>query len=227
MARLAEYMRHLAGIFGESAAVHFVRLEQGSTVVVSKVEREAVPKVRRRVVSVRRGEAPSDGMRAYNAINKLLREDDGVALLKEQQKTSTIIRFPGREEAEETFPAVRQHGSIDGVVVRIGGKDQTIHVILESEGEQISGCYTDRRIAKELAHKFLEPVRLFGRGRWKRDNDGRWALLDFKIESFESLVDIPLSEAVTGLRDIEAEWGPEALEELPTIRHGPLRNGGN
>lgn len=227
MARLAEYMGHLAAMLGEPAFVHFERLEPGSTILVSKIQREALPKVRHRVASVRRREGPSDGMRAYRAINRLLREDDGIGLLKEKPDGATIIRFPGREEAEEAFPAVRQYGSVDGVVVRIGGKDQTVHVTLESEGEQITGCYTTRLVAKELARRFWEPVRLFGRGRWARDNDGRWTLLDFKIESFEPLVDVPLSEALSEVRAIKTEWGPRMLIELSAIRQGQSRNGGH
>jgi hypothetical protein len=227
MARLAEYMGHLAAMFGERSSVHFERLETGSTVLVSKIEREAVPKVRQRVVSVRRREGPSEGMRAYKAINKLLREDDGIGLLKERQKGATIIRFPGREEAEETFPTVRQYGSVDGVVVRIGGTDQTVHVTLEIDNEVVAGCFTNRQIAKELAHKLFEPVRLHGRGRWNRDGDGRWTLLDFKIESFDPLVDATLSEALAELRAIKADWGPDALVELPAIRHGRPKNGGH
>jgi len=225
MARLAEYMRHLADMFGESAFVHFDRLEPGSTVLVSNIEREAVPKVKQRVVSVRRREGPSEGIRAYKAINRLLREDNSVGLLKEKRDGAIIIRFPGREETEEAFPAVRERGSIDGVIVRIGGKDETIHVTLESENEQIAGCFTNRQVAKELAHKLFEPVRLFGTGRWTRDNDGRWALIDFKIESFEPLEDIPLSKALGQLRTIKTEWDSEALAELPIIRRG-ARNGG-
>lgn len=227
MARLAEYMGHLAAIFGERSSVHFDRLEAGSTVLVSKIEREAVPKVKQRVVSVRRREGPSEGIRAYKAINRLLREDNSIGLLKEKPRGATIIRFPGREEAEEEFPAVRQYGSIDGVVVRIGGKDQTVHVTLESEDEQIAGCFTTRRIAKELAHKLFEPVRLHGRGRWNRDRDGRWTLLDFKIESFEPLVDVPLSQALAEIRAIKLDWGPGAMDELPAIRHGRSKNGGH
>lgn len=226
MARLAEYMARLADMFGEPASVHFERLEAGSTVLVSKIEREAAPKVRQRVISVRRREGPSEGMRAYKAINRLLREDNGVGLLKEKQRGATIIRFPGREETEETFPAVRQYGSIDGVLVRIGGKDQTVHVTLESENEQIVGCFTNRQIGKDLGHRLFEPVRLFGRGRWSRDNEGRWTLLDFKIEGFDPLNDMPLSDALTRLRSIKIEWGPDALEELKIIRHGPSKNGG-
>jgi len=225
MARLAEYMKYLADIFGEAAAVHFARLEPGSTVLVSRVEREAVPKVKQRVVSTRRREGPREAIRAYHAINKLLREDDGVALLKEKPDGATIIRFPGREEAEEAFPAIVQHASIDGVIVRIGGRDETVHITLESENEQIAGCFTNRQIGKELGHRLFEPVRLFGRGRWTRDNNGLWKLLDFKIESFEPLVDVPLSAALAELRAIGTDWGNDALNDLPAIRHGPSGNG--
>jgi hypothetical protein len=110
--------------------------------------------------------------------------------------------------------------------MRVGGMDQTVHVTLESEGEVVTGCYTTRQIAKELGHRMFEPVRLFGRGRWNRDDDGRWTLLDFKVESFEPLVEMPLSEALHELRRIKTGWGAEALEELSTIRHGRARNGG-
>lgn len=225
MARLAEYMRELANIFGEPAGVHFDRLEKGSTVLVSKIDHEAIPKVHNRVLAVRRREGPSEAMRAYRAVNRLLRDDNAIGLLKEQPNDSTVIRFPGREEAEEAFPSVRQHGSVDGVVVRVGGKDQTVHVTLEVEGQQIAHFYTNRLVGKQLGHRLFEAVRLFGRGRWTRDSDGQWTLLDFKIESFEPLTDIPLSEAVAGLRKLEIGWDEDALSELPTIRHGPSRNG--
>jgi hypothetical protein len=229
MARLAEYMRELASILGEPAAVHFNRLETGSTVLVSKIEREAVPKVHQRAMAVRRREGPSEGLRAYKAINKLLREDNAVGFLKDDRPNgATIIRLPGREEAQETFPSVRQHGSVDGVVVRIGGIDQTVHITLEVDDGQITGCFTNRQIGKQLGHKLFEPVRLFGRGRWSRDNEGRWTLIDFKIESFESLVDAPLSAALSDLRTIKTDWDRQSLSEFPIIRHGPPRksNGG-
>src|SRR5450755_4721417 len=74
MARLAEYMKQLAEILGEPGAVHFERLETGSTVLVHKVEREAVPKVRERTAAVQRGDAPRDALRAFHAVNRLLRQ---------------------------------------------------------------------------------------------------------------------------------------------------------
>jgi hypothetical protein len=228
MARLAEYMSELAKVLGEPKAVHFRKLEPGSTVLVHQIEREAVPKVRERAIAVRRGDGPSEAVRAFRALNRLLRDDDAVAVLRDDKaRNAIILRFPGREEVEEKFASVRQFGSIDGEIIWVGGADQTAHVTLVSEGQQISGCYTTRAIAKELARKIYEPVRLFGKGRWNRDAEGAWTLVDFKIESFEELRTTPLSDVLAELRSIPAEWEKESYDELGQIRHGPAgkRNG--
>ena len=214
-------------MLGEPASVHFGHLARGSTVLVHRVEHEAIPKVQDRISSVRRGEAPVEPLRAYRAINRLLREDNAAGHLREGK--AIVIKFPGKNEAEEKFPSVRQQGAIDGIVTRVGGADATAHVLLEAEGKQVTGCYTTREIAKQLGRKLYEAVRLFGRGRWSRDSEGVWALQSFKIESFEPLSDAPLSEALTDLRAIPAEWDDDAFSELQVIRQGPRgkRDGGH
>jgi hypothetical protein len=126
MVRLAEYMRELSEMLGEPSAVHFERIEPGSTVLVHRIEREAIPKVRERVSNVRRGEGPREALRAYQTINRLLRDDNAVGFLQDKSTKAVIIRFPGKEKAEEKFPSVRQHGSIDGIVIRVGGADETV-----------------------------------------------------------------------------------------------------
>jgi hypothetical protein len=229
MKRLAQYMAELADLLGERTAVHFQKLTKGSTILNARIDREAAPKVRDRVFLVRSGDAPAEPMRAYNALNKLLRDDNAVGVLRDAAPRGIIIRFPGREVAEEKFASIRQHGSIDGIVTGIRGKDDTIHITINSEGQQVSGCETTRAIAKQLGAKLFEPVRLFGRGRWSRDADGVWTLIMFKIESFDALQDIPLTNALAQLRDIPTDWSDSALSELDEMRHGKgsKRNGGH
>jgi hypothetical protein len=222
MLRLAEYMRELAQILGEPTQVHFRRLARGSTVIVHEIEREAVPKVVERVSQVRRGEGPSEALRSYKETNRLLREDNAVGALRNGR---LLLPFPGREERQEAFSAVRQHGSVDGVITGVRGRDQTAHILLQDGERQISGCWTNRGIAKQLGAMLWEPVRLFGRGRWKRDEEGAWTLLDFKVESFEPLDDTPLSSALADLRGIPTEWDDSAYIDLRVIRHGS--NGSN
>jgi hypothetical protein len=153
-------MRALSQILGEPSAVHFRRLEHGSTALVSSIDREAAPKVRSRVIALRRGEAPKEVHTACAEINRLLRADDAVAVLSERRKaptptTAVVIRFPGREQVHEEVPAIRQHGSVDGIVTGIRGRDETIHITLQAEGQQISGFVTNKTVAKQLATKFF------------------------------------------------------------------------
>jgi hypothetical protein len=223
MARLAEYMLPLAQMLGETAHVHFRRLAPGSTVIVSDVEREAVPKVLARVSQVKRGEGTVEVLRAYGAINRLLREDNAVGLLR--TGTAVVLPFPGRNEAQEEFESVRQHGFVDGVVTGVRGRDETRHITLETADGQLSGFYTTRAIAKALARKYDENVRLFGKGKWTRDKEGVWTLQEFKVEGFEELDDASLSEALAKLRSIPTQWDDTAYEELSIIRHGPRSNG--
>lgn len=228
MARLAEYLQELATILGETDAVHFVRLEASSTVVVHKVEHEAVPKVRDRVAAVARGNGTRSAMRAYRAINRMLRADNGAGALEEPTGTE-IIRFPGIKEIER-FGTVTQQCFVDGEVVRIGGTRERVPIVLRSEAEMIADCYTSRATAKRLAAHLFEPVRLFGNGRFAREDDGSWKLEYFVFESFTQLLDEPLSSVVEALRAIPGgEWGENALDELRLIRHGPpigLQDGG-
>lgn len=230
MARLSEYMAQLALLLGEQASVHFHKLTKGSTVLNARVEREAAPKVRDRVARVRANDAPSEPMRAYATLNKLLRDDNAIGVLRDAAPRGIIVRFPGRELALEKFPTIRQQGSIDGIVTGIRGRDATAHVILQSEGQQLSGCeIRDRALAKQLAARYQEPVRLFGRGRWTRDPEGVWQLEDFKVESFEALDDSTLTKALHELRALPLDWDDSEFERLTTDRKGPggKRNGGH
>jgi len=229
MGRLAEYMGELATLLGEKAFVHFRRLERGSTILVHAIEKEAVPKVRDRTTAVRRGEGTQEAMRAFQAINKLLREDNAVGELRDKEQSAKILQFPGRLDASEKFASIKQQGSIDGIVNSIGGRDETVHIRIEHDGRQLSGCYTTRSVAKELGHLLFEPVRLFGRGKWNRDDDGNWTLEEFKIESFEALNGAPLPDAIAALREVPTEWTDDAYGELGMIRRGSKakRNGGH
>jgi hypothetical protein len=229
MGRLAQYMNELASLLGERDSVHFRSLTKGSTILNARVNREAAPKVHDRMVAVRSGDAGADAQRAYSVLNALLRADNAVGVLRDAApRGAVVIRFPGRELTEEKF-TVRQQGSIDGFITGIRGRDATIHVTLQSEGRQISGCETTRVIAKQLGAKLFEPVRLFGRGRWVRGADGEWTLEHFRIESFEPLQDAPLADALAALRDIPAEWGDNAYSDMIEGRKGPgsRKNGGH
>lgn len=225
MARLAEYMAELATLLGQPDNVHFLRVAEGSAALVSWVEHEAIPKVRERTTGVRRDDAPSEAMRSYKRLNTFLREDNTKAVLHEKGSRTAVLKFPGKDQPVEQFGAVRQQGSIDGLVRGVKGTDDTIHITLVSEDHPISRIHTNPETAKRLAKHWDEMVRLFGLGKWRRNSEGVWALEEFRVREFVALDNTPLSEALEKIRAVKSDWNDDSYIELGEIRHGP--NGGD
>lgn len=211
MARLAEYMADLARLLGEQERVHFVRLEQGSAVLVSSIEETSAPKLTERLQKVQQGHGPKDAMQAYAALDSLLAKDNAVATLT-GEGGAEIIAFPGRTRPKPVrYGPFRDYGSLDGIVIRVGGRGDTIPVLVrDAEGAEFH-CQTTVEMSKQLAAHYLgATVRIHGNGKWVREEDGSWTLQEFDIESFEVLDDSPLMDVVAKLRTIEgSEWSKD------------------
>jgi hypothetical protein len=227
MARLAGYMGDLASLLGEPEHVHFLRVDSGSTQLVHFIEDEALPKIDERLDCTRRGEGPSDALMAFERINRRLREDNGTGVLIDTTGAE-IIRFPGREDIEPiTFNAFNQPGSLDGIVIVVGGKGDPVPVHIQSveDADLIHNCYAARGLAKDLAqYIFGSELRVNGMGRWLRDAEGKWNLERFLITGFLPLSNETLTSVIMGLRAVQgSEW--ESLKdpwmELDLIRNGP------
>lgn len=225
MARLAEYMADLAAMLGEPAGVHFVRLDPGSTVLVQKIDSEAEPKVRDRVRTVCAGDGPADALQAYNRLNRRLLEDDAVGALSDDQGIE-VIGFAGRDLAEPvTFEAFNQAGSVDGVLIRVGGVRDPVPLTLQASDGGLTNCQATRELAKTMAeHLFGPELRVHGIGRWHRDKAGAWQRDRFTADRFEVLGTEPLSAVVARLRDVPGSEWPDVEDpwaELDRERSGP------
>lgn len=223
MARLAEYMADLARLFGHTEAVHFDRLEIGSTVLVQHVERHAGAAVRERLDLAQGDDAPPEIARRRAAINDRLAADNATGSIQEVGGAE-IIRFPGRERpAGTSFGPFRQDGTFDGVLIRVGGKDDTVPVHLDDRGT-IHRLNATRDMAKQLAPRLYgAPLRVYGSGRWERQHDGSWVLRRFDIKGFDDLDDRPLTEVVEQLQRTEgSRWGDisDPAAELRRLREG-------
>ena len=229
MIRLAEYMRDLAVMLGNADAVHFVRVKEGSTIILHRVDREAIPKVEERAAAVREGRGPQDALQARETINRRLREDNANGVLL-RGAHALIIRFPGRDEVEEPLTTFSEEGSIDGIPIRVGGETDPCPVHLQSsDATRTYLCDVDRAQAKKLAACLFDTeIRVHGVGRWIRDEKGVWSLDRFRIRSFEPLSDLPLSAVVAGLRTITGSDWPSIENpwaELDRIRRGTETDG--
>ena len=224
MERLADYMADLAKILGEPNSVHFVRLELGSITLVQKIDEEAEPKVRARAHAGRAGDGPPEAVAAYRRLNRRLLEDDAAGVLADD-RGAKVIDFPGCKQAEPiTFGAFNQEGSVDGVVIRVGGVRDLVPVTLMAADEKHTRCLATRETAQALAHYLFGPeIRVYGSGRWFRDRAGFWNLERFTVGRFEILGDEPLSAVLARLRDIPgSEWhtADDPWDELRGERDG-------
>lgn len=222
LGRLAEYLAELAVLFGEDKSIHLIAVEEGSTVLLHLVEREAEPKVRANLDAVARKDAPPERMRAAANIDEKLRKDNAVGVIIDPVG-GKLISFPGRERIEQlTYGPFNQPGVIIGIPILVGGKNDPVPVhLVGRDGEY--DCLARRDVAKQIApHLFSTVIRAEGTGRWVRLPSGEWQMKKFTIRDFKPLVDVSLREAIQKLRDIPAEWKEmeDPLSELRDIRHG-------
>lgn len=224
MERLAEYMTALARLLGEGAHVHFQAIIPGSVRLKARVDEPAQLKVRERVYAVRDGGGPKDARKAYDALDELLRKDNASGALAGDDG-AIIIPFPGRTRSEPlVFGPFRQDSTLDGQIFRIGGKDDTKHVLIRDGAMEFTDLVASESIALRLRHHlFGATLRFHGEGTWFRHGDGTWELKSFRINDFEELEDRPLSEVVASLRKVKGStWRevPDPIRELLEDRHG-------
>jgi len=165
MSRLASYLAKLAELFGHADHVHFAKIRRGCVIQEIHVEQTSAVKVFERLHLVATGDAPADAARAQRDLNDFLREDNTSAMLR-VKNGAKILPFPGRKTPLAQAVVIHEPGELIGVVTRVGGRDETVPLLLLGEQGEPYNCNTSRAIAKELAHHFLgEPVRVAGSGK--------------------------------------------------------------
>jgi len=197
--RLAAYVDEFARLLGEEASVRFEGVADGSISLNARPLPIAAPKVRARLEAAQQDALP-DARRAANAIDEMLRDDNASGTLSAEGRPGVILRFAGANAQAADLPTIVETGSLQGVLVRIGGLDETAHVQLFDD-ERIFRCVVSHDLARALGKHLLGPVlRLHGRGRWRRDRDGTWQVVDFRATDFDVLDNASVAEAAAKLR---------------------------
>jgi hypothetical protein len=222
MARLADYLSDLAAMLGYKGSVHLIGIEEGSVKPKIRIDATDIPKVQERIDAVRASDAPQDAMRAYRAIDDRLARDNARASLVNLALQSNLIEFPGRDRLKEIQP-FSQEGTLDGIIVTLGGRDNPPTIHLEDEGRTYV-CHANRELVKRMArHIYGSPVRVSGVGRWERNQIGEWTLTRFAVHNFEALRDTGVAAVVGEIRsEALSEWGQSdaPLDDLAKIRDG-------
>lgn len=203
MARLAEYLTKLSTMFGYKEHVHFLKVRKGSAIPEITVDTETAPKVATRLRLVGKPDSPPELGRAYQEINRMLRDDNASATLK-LKRGSVVVNFPGKKTPLAEEVVVHDQGDLDGIIIRVGGKDDSVPVWVEGERRVIYKCQTSRDLARQLAvYLFDQPIRVVGNGQWRRTPERKWELEKFEIKSFVVLDAALLEQVINELRQVE------------------------
>ena len=177
--------------------------------------------VRERSLSLKNDDPPADAPKGLRAMNRRPADDHATGILQDEEGFD-VMRCDGQEaERERTIGPVKEAGTLDGVLIRIGGKGPTVPVHL-MDGNTLHKCTASRETAQELAvHLFSTTLRVEGNGIWEYTGDGRWILKRFDIERFRALSDTPLTEVARLLGEISGSgWGEleDPFAELMRLR---------
>ncbi|RYG89026.1 MAG: hypothetical protein EON59_02425 [Alphaproteobacteria bacterium] len=219
--RLLEYLQQISLVLGSPEKLHLVAIRESSTMPVFHTDLPTALMVRERAHRVQRGDGTKRQVDGLNQIRRMLRDDgasDRPALLR---STQSIFLQINAAPKETSLSGIRQSGSIDGALIKIGGAGESAAIQLQDlDGRIISGFTAKRSVAKELAHHMWDPVRLHGVGQWARNDDGEWALERMQVNSFEPLVDESVAVTLGKLRGANVAWPVDAVERLLAERNG-------
>ncbi len=225
MERLAEYMAQFAKVLGEVDHVHFVEVGKGSAVLRARTDAVAVPKVERRLIEASRRQGDPVALKATLALDDMLAADNAIGQLLDSGGAE-IIAFPGRTRPKLLeYGPFREDGVLEGVVIKVGGKDDSVPVWLQ-DGENVHRCTATVEMSKRLsAHYRRGLLRVKGTGRWMRETSGTWKMIRFDVADFEVLDETPLADVIKRLQAVTgAEWGDDPLHELGKLRTGEGMN---
>ena len=220
---LAEYMQDFAVLLGNEKSVHpGDRLEEGSTILVAKVEWEAEPKVQERLRAVRNRDANDRAMEAAARLDDRLAGDNARGVIADPAGAK-VIEFPGRDRFQmPAFGPIQQPGTFQGVPIKVGGENDPVPVHLE-DGKEKHIVYAKRSLAKQIAaHLFASVVRVEGVGKWNRSASGAWEMQSFQAQSFQIVEDADIRKNIGELRSIASAWKQtnDPLKKLDGIRRG-------
>ena len=220
--RLLQYLQQIGEVVGATSDLHLISIDKSSTKPVFHIPAPLAAQARERIAAVRSGNGTQIQRTAFNRIRGMVRRDGGKpASLKDH--TGVILAFPPAAEEIGAVSGIRQPSTFDGALTRVGGVGDFTPVQMQNlDGEVFSGFNAPRALAKEMAHKLFEPIRVFGIGYWDRSPVGEWKLSKMLIQSYEPLDNEPLEEVFRKLKAAPVAWPENADDILRAERESAL-----
>ena len=222
---IGEYMADFAELLGKDVEPKYHSITRGSLRIRARVPTEREIDVKTPGLLLRTGDGPEDAVRARERISRRLGVNRAKRATLLDSSQSKVIEIPVEKpiEAAPPVPSFVRAGSLQGRIIRIGGKQDTVSVEIQDVDGMIYLCRTTREKARKLAREMFEPVvRVHGSGRWHRTDEGVWRVDDFQISHYEVLDDTTFAQTVGELRAIPAGWKDldDPHSELERIKNG-------
>lgn len=198
----SELAKRFAELLGSSTGVHFGALRPGSARLLVRVDDDAKLDVQVQLIEART---------KAQAIPKVARLDDylrskGWHGEVRNHDGAVVIAFPGALNAVQPQDErmVQQMDSVVGRVIKIGGRDETVPMTLETpEGSFVDVNIRGREKAKQLArYLFGSEIRVTGLATWKRDGDGQWSCCGVLVDEFVELDGTPVTDLFEQLKGL-------------------------
>lgn len=211
--RLLQYLQQIGELLAVPEAMHLVAIEESSTKPVFRMSSAAATSARDHAHEVRRGGGTRSQRAAFARIRQMVKLDGGKpASLTD--RTGILLDFPPAPEEIGAIAGVRQAGSFDGSLLRVGGVGEFANILMRDLGGDVfSGFSAPKELAKAMAKLLYEPIRVTGIGSWDRTSAGTWAMSKMLIQTYEPLVDESLDDVFRKLRAAPVVW-PTNVDEL-------------
>ena len=223
---IGQYLADFAELLGKEVEPRFHSIKKsGSFSLRAKVPTEREIDVKTRGFLLRTGDAPEDAIRARERISRRLGMNHAKRATLLDSSNSKVIEIPVEKPvaAIPKVPSFMRAGSLQGRIIRIGGKQEIVSIELQDADGHVYLCRGSREVARKLARDMFEPiVRVHGAGKWYRTDEGLWRVEDFQIATHEVLEETDFATTIRELRDIPAGWKDldNPYVELEKIQNG-------
>jgi hypothetical protein len=223
LSRMGEYVSALAELIGDDVQVCFERVTKGSAQLNVKISDDDADKAISRIRLAPCAEESSVPRKGYDKIQALLSDDKTSAEFR-QQKGAVILKFPGAPKNILRLAIVKEAGEINGRIIKVGGRDDTIPIALRTPEGVIVNCTASVEMARQLKKYLLEPIDviLLGEGKWRRTDKGSWETVDFKIIDVSEMDLNNFDNDLERVRSSGSGWDTteDVTGELERLRYG-------
>ncbi|MFT9400379.1 hypothetical protein [Acetobacter sp.] len=180
--QLAEYIRLLSNLLGSPKTTHLTSVTTGSVKMPIAVSPEGRSAVLERMAMAMHADGGA-ARAAYEALDDCLAANGGHGWIEDCLTGRKLLSLPGVTSLASPLPAFWQDDLLQGRLVAIAyrtSEDDFSGRIQNAKGIEFFQC--SEAVAKDLAPRYLQYLRLYGKARWQRRANGEWKLREFKAD---------------------------------------------